>query len=123
MIVVLHHGESDDVVSCAGGRAHALHHGRAAHVGQVSMNRQVGVILELELGLLGGGDHLIGALTRVHLPSRQLLRLQPFLVAATARGLSTLALSHSVFLVFFELATIHVLGCVGRPSTDVKECC
>lgn len=53
----------------------------------------------------------------MHLSSSQLLRLQPFLVAAATWGLSALALSHGVFLVFLEFATIHVLGCVGRPRS------
>ena len=61
MIVVLNHREGDDVVSCARHSVQALNHWWASHVGQVTMDRQVGVVLELELRLLHSG-HLVWAL-------------------------------------------------------------
>lgn len=52
----------------------------------------------------------------MQLSSSELLRLQPFLVAASTWRLTSLALSNSVLL-FFELSAIHVLGCVGGPRS------
>lgn len=62
VIVVLHHWESDDVVSCARGSAQALNHRGPAHVRQVPVDGQVSVILELELRLSGCAHHLVRAL-------------------------------------------------------------
>lgn len=53
----------------------------------------------------------------MHLARGQLLRLQALLIPSAAGRLATLALSHGVFLCFFELAAIHVLRCIGRPRS------
>ena len=57
----------------------------------------------------------------MHLSRSQLLRLQTFLISSSARRLASLALSYSVFLCFLKFATIHVLGCVGRPVKERKK--
>ena len=86
------------------------------------MDREVAVVLELELLLLltRQRHRLVCTFLRVHLSSGNLLRLQAFLISTAAWRLSALALSDGVFLRFFELAAIHVLGCVGRPENKLS---
>jgi len=121
--VVLHHGESDDVVG-ATLSAHSLDYGRAA-IRQVPMNRKVRIVLELKLLLLlpGQRHRLICTFLAMHFTGGYLLRLEAFLVASTARWLPTLALSNDVFLCFFKFTAVHVLGCIGCPDKDKIECC
>lgn len=57
MIVILYHREGHHVTSCRplGRRAESLDHGRAS-VWEVSVDGQMGVVLELKLLLLLPGD-------------------------------------------------------------------
>lgn len=121
--VILHHREAHPVAtspcrSCA----YPLRH-LSPSVGQVPVDRQVRIVLELELLRVLPSAYLVVALRRVHLSSCELLRLQPFLVTTSTRRLTSLALSNSVLL-FFELSAIHVLRCVGGPRRMTNiECC
>lgn len=80
------------------------------------MDGEVGIVLELELLLLLARDRDPVALVRVHLAGHHLLRLEPLFGSSAARGLSPLALSDSILLLFFELAAIHVLRGIGGPT-------
>lgn len=75
----------------------------------MSVNGQVGIVLELKLLLLLACDRDLLILVLVHLSRSQLLRLQAFLISTTARRLATLALSNGFVLCFFKLAAIYVL--------------
>ena len=91
----------------------------------MAVDGEVGVVLELKLLLLLARDRhlLVGTLGRVQLPSRHLFRLEPFLVPPSARRLTALALPYRVFLVFFDLAAVHVLRCIRCPKRHTIECC
>mmetsp|Transcript_16115 Transcript_16115/g.19127 ORF Transcript_16115/g.19127 Transcript_16115/m.19127 type:complete len:152 (+) Transcript_16115:1079-1534(+) len=83
------------------------------------MNRKVRIVLELKLLLLlpGQRHRLICTFLAMHFTGGDLLRLEAFLVASTARWLPTLALSNDVFLCFFKFTAVHVLGCIGCPRS------
>ena len=108
VIVILYHWEAAHVAG-SGALGPTIHHSallltcRAA-IWQVPMDGQVGVVLELKLLLVG-----VRAIASVRLARRQLLRLQPLLVASARGWLSTLALSNSIFLRVFKFVAIHVL--------------
>lgn len=75
VIVILSHWEASHVIANGplGSSTHSL---TRASVWEMSVDGQVRVVLELKLLLVW-----VWAVTRVHLPRRQLLRLQPLLVA------------------------------------------
>lgn len=109
IVLPLYHREAH----CLGG-SESLGHVRA-RVWEVAVDGEVGIVLELELLLLLARDRDPVALVRVHLAGHHLLRLEPLFGSSAARGLSPLALSDSILLLFFELAAIHVLRGIGGP--------
>lgn len=108
VIVIFHHRERNHVAAPLVSGTHTLDH-RWTSIGKVTMDGHVAIVLELKLLLSRDRNVLWVVIGQVALSSSQLLRLQSFLVTTAARGLPTLALSDSVFLVFFKLAAIHVL--------------
>ena len=108
VIVIFHHRERNRVAAPLVSGTHSLDHRRTS-IGKVPMDGHVAIVLELKLLLSRDRNLLRVVISRLHLSSCQLLRLQSFLVSTTAWGLATLALSDGVFLVFFKLAAIHVL--------------
>ncbi len=120
VIVIFHHWEGHHVAAPLVRGTHPLHHLRTS-VWEVTMDGKVPIILELELLLSWDRNLPVIVIWWVHLSRRQLLRLQSFLISSSTRRLASLALSYSVFLWFLKFATIHVLGCVGRPVKERKK--
>ena len=93
VIVILNHGEAAHVVDlggCLGRPAHSL---TWASTGQVPVDGQVGIVLELKLLRVR-----VWAVACIHLAGSLLLGFEALFSAAAGGRLSALALSYDIFL-------------------------